>query len=353
MSIKFDEIHTAKKQKLLSMMMLRAAETVRGIENDNPVLDTCPICASEQVSLFVNAYGFDMSICADCGLIFCNPYPSETQLMRYYNSEMKAFENEFFSDSFEKRINIFLPRIALMQRLKKHGTLLDVGSAIGIFIEALVRQKTNYEITCCDMSVEACAELRSRHSHVDVINMDVKEIPENKKYDIVTMWDTIEHIVHLDELLVKLRKLLKKDSLLFLSTPNTNSFEWKIAGDKHVQILPPGHVNLMNEKCLGILLQKNGFVVTETHTLNPSLDISYVRKLVETGSVDPCRIGTFLKEAILEEDFEEILSEYLIKKRQAGNFLVVAQMDTGSKFPSPKGRDSSRNRARPSRQSPN
>ncbi len=109
----------------------------------------------------------------------------------------------------------------------------------------------------------------------------------------------------------------------------------------------------MNEKCLGILLQKNGFVVTETHTLNPSLDISCVRKLVETGSVDPCRIGTFLKEAILEEDFEEILSEYLIKKRQAGNILVVAQMDTGSKFPSPKGRDSSRNRARPSRQSPN
>jgi|TARA_B100001971_G_C18219174_1_gene555952 hypothetical protein len=40
--------------------------------------------------------------------------------------------------------------------------------------------------------------------------------------------------------------LLKNGGFLVFSTPNTDSFEWAVAGTNHVQILPPGHVNLFN-----------------------------------------------------------------------------------------------------------
>ena len=37
-----------------------------------------------------------------------------------------------------------------------------------------------------------------------------------------------------------------KNGFFFFSTPNTKSFEWFVAGKDHGQILPPGHINLLN-----------------------------------------------------------------------------------------------------------
>ncbi|NDC56866.1 MAG: class I SAM-dependent methyltransferase, partial [Alphaproteobacteria bacterium] len=117
----FDDIHTQKKQQQLTQMMHSIAAKVRGMPNANSTRSACPVCAHAPVDFFVNAFGFEMSQCGDCGLIFCNPYPSLAQLDVYYNSEMKSFENEFFRESFDKRINIFLPRIELIQRYGGKG----------------------------------------------------------------------------------------------------------------------------------------------------------------------------------------------------------------------------------------
>ena len=46
-------------------------------------------------------YGFYFDRCVACGLLFCNPYPTDEQIHYYYNSDMKNFENDrlvFFFD---------------------------------------------------------------------------------------------------------------------------------------------------------------------------------------------------------------------------------------------------------------
>ncbi|MGA1980093.1 MAG: class I SAM-dependent methyltransferase [Sedimentisphaerales bacterium] len=331
MKIKFDDIHTRKKQEKLVEMMKRTTDSLRKIKNDNVILSDCPICESADIVFHVRAYGFDMSTCNGCGLIFCNPYPNEEQLHKYYNSEMKAFENEFFRESFEHRVTLFLPRVKLIQEYKTSGGLLDVGSAIGIFIEALERSNTLYNVSCCDISVEACKELRERYPHIDVINMDFLKMPQGKRYDVITMWDTIEHIVDLNQLLKQIYNILSEDGIFVFSTPNTDSFEWRIAGKKHVQILPPGHVNLMNKKSIYRLLSSKGFDILDDFTLNASLDITYVKKLIESDEVDLNRIGMFLKEEIYDPDFEELFHAYLIKKRRAGNIVVIAKKSNNRK----------------------
>ncbi len=73
MSLTFDQIHTEKKQRLLSEMMEKTARDIRKIPNDNPKLDRCPICSTGDVADYVRAFGFDMSRCGGCGLLFCNP----------------------------------------------------------------------------------------------------------------------------------------------------------------------------------------------------------------------------------------------------------------------------------------
>lgn len=327
MKLHFDHIHTLKKQNMLSEMMEKTAADVRNIENSNPVLKACPVCQDEEIAFYVEAYGFAMSRCGGCGLLFCNPYPSELQLFTYYNSDMKRFENEFFRESFENRVKLFMPRVELIKKFKNKGKLLDVGSAIGIFIEALCRSDSQFEIACCDLNPDACKELKSRHASTQVLNADFMKLDDADKFDVITMWDTIEHLVDLNGVFQKVHSKLNKGGLFIFSTPNTHSFEWIIAGKKHVQILPPGHVNLMNLKSLQVLISNNRFKLLSTVTLNASLDISYVKKLIENNTVDTERIGLFLKEILYDADFEVMFEQYLINKRMGGNIVVVIEKD--------------------------
>ena len=204
MKITFDKIHTEKKQKMLKQMMSEVNEEVAKIDNNNLKLDTCPVCKSKKVCDYVEAYKFNMSFCKNCKLIFCNPYPNDKQLYKYYNSKMKSFENEFFMESFDNRVELFKPRVELIKKYKTDGKLLDIGSAIGIFIEALNQSAASFEITCCDMSKEACNELTSKYPKYKIINDNFLNINSKNKYDIISMWDTLEHIVDQNLLLKKI-----------------------------------------------------------------------------------------------------------------------------------------------------
>lgn len=321
--ITFDKVHTKKKQMQLQNMMHQVSEKIRNMTENAEVSFSCPICKSSSIHAFTKKYGFNLDICSMCNHIFCNPMPSEQQLDIYYNSEMKEFENEFFLESFENRIPIFSKRISIIKEYIKSGKLLDVGSAIGIFIEALKRDRSNFQIACCDPSVDACMKLSERYSEVETFNSLIEHLDKTSEYDLVTMWDTIEHIREPESVALNIKKVLKKGGYWFFSTPNTKSFEWEIAGTNHVQILPPGHINLFNLESIQALLVKTGFELVDYHTPNGSLDVTYVQKFLKENNSET--IGSFLQKNIYDIEFAESFSELLSKSKLAGNIFVIAR----------------------------
>jgi 2-polyprenyl-3-methyl-5-hydroxy-6-metoxy-1,4-benzoquinol methylase len=325
MAITYDRVHTAKKRRMLREMMEKTGRLVATMANDTPPAKRCQICGSTELPHFSVAFGFDMKRCQSCGLIFCDPYPSGEQINAYYNSEMKEFENEFFRDSFEARVEIFARRVDLICDAEPTGRLLDIGSAIGIFIESLHRADTLFEISACDLSVAACEELRARFPGITVHNCDAANLEADKKYDVITMWDTLEHIVDLHKMLATVRRLLRTGGLFVFSTPNTHSFEWLVAGDRHIQILPPGHVNLMNTSNIVLLMEKSGFHVEDQQTLNASLDISYVENLLREDEIVAARTDAFLKQAISDPGYKTMLNDYLVANKMAGNVVTLVR----------------------------
>lgn len=325
-TITFDKVHTAKKQQLLSAMMEKTCADVIALGNPTLVAKHCPICQSSKLGHFTKRYGFDLSICEQCAHIFCNPMPSKEQLHFYYNSEMKDFENEFFLQSFENRIPIFNNRIDIMQRYITNGRLLDIGSAIGIFIAALHRKHTGYELHCCDPSESACTLLKKSYTDITTHQCMVEDMEMLAQFDGITMWDTLEHIMHPVKVAQKIHTLLKDKGYWFFSTPNTDSLEWSVAAKDHVQLLPPGHINLFNEKSIGHLLALSGFELVASHTLNGSLDVSYVQKLLLNGNHAMLQnAGNLIARHIQDAHFAEQLATLLVNTKKAGNIFVIAQ----------------------------
>ncbi|MFM5833778.1 class I SAM-dependent methyltransferase [Aeromonas caviae] len=326
--ILFDQIHTTKKQMFLENIMERTCREIIKLGNTTPKSNSCPICESHATEYFTEKFGFTLSRCTACEHIFCNPMPDKKQLDYYYNSEMKDFENEFFMESFENRVPIFERRLEIIKQYISSGKLLDVGSAIGIFLTAIERQNLAYELYSCDPSASACEQLKEKFRNVNTFQCMVEELNIPSYFDIITMWDTLEHVIDPVNVANKIHSLLKRDGFWFFSTPNTSSFEWMTAGKRHVQILPPGHINLFNPASIKILLEKTGFDLIETYTLNGSLDISYVQKLLATDPSFQNSIGTFLSRHIGNCDFSDMFAKFLIQTRTAGNIFVVAQKRT-------------------------
>ena len=325
--IEFTKIHTEKKRLLLSEMMAKvASETAKKFQRE-PRLEICPCCRSGDINFFTEKFGYEMDKCSNCSHIFTNPMPGREALQHYYNSSFKDFENEFFLDSFDNRIPIFLQRLELLKNAEAGRRILDVGSAVGIFLAANEECDCPFDITACDISKGACEILKRKFPRTSVINKNVLDLAPSD-FDIVTLWDTFEHITEPQNLLKAIFSQLKPKGLFVFSTPNTASLEWKIMDTEHVQLLPPGHVNLYNVENIGIILGMNGFSVVEIETLNPSLDMSYLANFfsdTSLGETPSLRASRLLLDTLLEKDLFPHISSKFKDKKFAGNMVVVAQ----------------------------
>jgi 2-polyprenyl-3-methyl-5-hydroxy-6-metoxy-1,4-benzoquinol methylase len=328
--IEYNEIHSLNKRKNLQIEFSKAAKNAKKEKGNQKTTNYCLCCKSEKIINYGTFFEFDMHICLDCSLIFCNPMPSNNQLEKFYNSDYKKFENQFFIDTISGRRKIFKHRVEEIVYLKKKGKLLDIGSGVGIFIDELINNNANYEITACDLSLDACEKIKDRHGNIKVVNSSIQKLEAEKKYfDIITMWDCFEHLAEPDQILNKIHYILKDNGYVFLSTPNTSSLEWIIAGKKHVQLLPPGHVALYNIDNIKIIAKNNNFKIKNISTPNASLDFTYIKnnypKIFDNND-----IGKFLEYIIKDLSNIDMVNnfiEFVNKSKLAGNMLVVLEKE--------------------------
>lgn len=325
--LEFNAIHTQKKRTFLHREMLKVSNEIHEIFDLDEKLCHCPCCGSKDIQYFTKKFGFQLDTCSSCNHIFTNPFPSSKALQFYYNSKFKEFENEFFLESFESRVPIFKQRLDLMSDLGCAKKILDVGTAIGIFISANETSGKRFQITACDISLDACNHIKKTYPTVKVLNEDIQNLPPNN-FDVVTLWDTIEHIPRPKELLTSIKNQLSKGGYFLFSTPNTKSFEWEVMHTDHVQLLPPGHVNLYNKENITDLLKNNGFAVIDIVTMNPSLDLTYIRNEIEKESQSVSKKAAIsLLDVIFQEDTFDFIQNSMRKNRMGGNMVVVAKKE--------------------------
>lgn len=305
--------------------MLKVSNEIHENFDLDEKLSHCPCCGSKDIQYFTNKFGFQLDTCSSCNHIFTNPFPSSKALQFYYNSKFKEFENEFFLESFDNRVPIFTQRLDLMSDLGCGRKVLDVGTAVGIFISANESSGERFQITACDISLDACNHIKKTYPTVRVLNEDIQDLPPNS-FDVVTLWDTIEHIPHPKDLLASIKNQLTKAGYFLFSTPNTKSFEWEVMNTDHVQLLPPGHVNLYNKENITSLLKNQGFIVKDIVTMNPSLDLTYIRNEIEKESESVSKKAAIsLLDLIFKEDTFDSMQNSMRKNRMGGNMVVVAK----------------------------
>lgn len=220
----------------------------------------CIICGRYNTTIFWEKDGFSYSACPDCGLIYVNPRPSPEKLQNYYNRDYRVDRRRYLG-----RKKKWFDIMKILKKYRENGSILEIGCSYGLFLKSA--EEKGFDVKGIEVSGDA-AEYAVKNYGVDVEHGDLNEILEKsgESFDIICMWHTIEHINRPDHILLQLRRLLKDDGIVALTTPNIRSLPAKKMGVFWEWVNPPRHLFLFSVETITRLLQQQGYEVVEIFT---------------------------------------------------------------------------------------
>ena len=104
---------------------------------------------------------------------------------------------------------------------KKSINVLDVAAGAGAFAQRIADYFPGWDLTVNDFEGESLVQAFKAGKHD--LNSRFSENFSGQKYDLIIALEIVEHLENPWNFARELRKLLSKDGLLVLSTPNSNS----------------------------------------------------------------------------------------------------------------------------------
>lgn len=197
--------------------------------------------------------------CGRCGLVYAEP-AGDAAPARYTES---YYHRGAYADYVGDRLAIHknaARTLARLERLVGGRRLLDVGCAAGFFLEAA--RARGWEVWGLEVS-EYASEVARRRLSLDVRTASVISPPDDlPAFDVVTLWDTIEHLDRPDLALANVRRLLSPQGALVLSTGDYGSLLRRLTGRRWRLFGDPTHNFFFDRHTLTELLRRAGFRVT-------------------------------------------------------------------------------------------
>jgi 2-polyprenyl-3-methyl-5-hydroxy-6-metoxy-1,4-benzoquinol methylase len=233
--------------------------------------------------------------CADCGLARADHVPPGEELQKLYSEQYFRSSDSGalgYDDYAADRANIaktFGKRMAEIERWTgRKGRLLDVGCAMGFSLEAA--RGRGWEPHGVEISEYAC-EYARRDLGIEVFHGRLGEAEfEAEYFDVITMWDYIEHSSDPAGELRRASSLLKKGGLLVLTTPNIGSLPARIWGPRWMGIKQDEHLFYFTPESIGEFLSKCGLKTVRLKHVGKYIDIDFFiqrtglySKMVERG----------------------------------------------------------------------
>lgn len=194
--------------------------------------------------------------CGECGLLTADVGaidPARLYDERYF---VDGEYRNYAEDEAEIRGN-FRRMLRRLRRYAPGPRLLEIGSAYGFFLETALPEFP--EATGIEVSAAASAAARARGLDVvtgDVLSMD--RPPPRAPFDVVCLWDTIEHLERPGDVVARAAGWLRPGGLLALTTGDAGSLVARVRGRRWRLVHPPTHVHYFDRRSLTALAARAG-----------------------------------------------------------------------------------------------
>jgi len=240
---------------------------------------TCKICESNSVSLKFNlTEKHGVYSCSGCSAQFMDPQLNDEEIIRLYSEGYYASwgvsgnsENE---SAKQMKIATFLLRLELIKQHVASGKIMDIGCATGYFLEAA--KTLNYEPFGIELSEYSSGIAKKKFGTENIFNGKLEDCNfKQKMFNVITMFDLIEHVRSPRETLSKAAELLSDDGVIVITTPDNSSTSNKIMGKRWTHYKQE-HFYYFNIKSLSYVAQQCNLKVVYSESSKKALNITYL-----------------------------------------------------------------------------
>jgi len=256
----------------------------------------CPVCGSQKFTKILEAkypnnltkpellgiYSsssdhmlFDqLSECTNCSLVYLNPRVREDIIISSYSEAIDPLfiqQNKQRIKTFKRTLNKLINTYNLSAN--KSTTILDVGCAGGAFPKAA--DELGFSVVGVEPSRWLSEQGRLRYG-LDIRTGTINDNRfDDNSFDIVTLWDVIEHLTKPDEVMKEIQRILKDSGLLIINYPDYSSFVQRIMKTKWPFLLSV-HLIYFTPDTVKRFLNTHGFEVIDIRPFFQTLELNYV-----------------------------------------------------------------------------
>lgn len=187
-----------------------------------PTISACPLCDAEHGATLFHLKHYNIVRCSQCGFDFNAHFAGggdtgdtfdEAYFLEVHGAAFRDYQKDFRRDP---SLQLFLRGLDKIESYISPGRVLDVGPGLGTFL--CVAREKGWLPQGVDVSHFATRHIKEVHG-IDVFEGSLHEMPDSPgNFDVITFWDSIEHVARPRQDLEHALRLLRPGGILLLTT---------------------------------------------------------------------------------------------------------------------------------------
>jgi SAM-dependent methyltransferase len=194
--------------------------------------------------------------CSRCEVQVLDPAPDDLELEREYGANYPPFALAARAPSLLTRFRTswYTARKEGWVRGLRFKSALDVGCGTGEFLISLRRR--GIDVHGVEPSTFAASYAVA--AGLDIFQGNVGEYSPGRTFDLITLWNVIEHLRRPTDDLKRLRQLLAPGGTVAILTPDVGSYQARAFGRDWAGLEVPKHLQLFDRSSLRALATNAG-----------------------------------------------------------------------------------------------
>ncbi|MEC1305750.1 MULTISPECIES: class I SAM-dependent methyltransferase [Lysinibacillus] len=222
----------------------------------------CPICGKDDSSFQFMKNDFSLLQCNNCKTAFFDKIPVNTDDLYSAEHALSDAQKAYLVNKDYRKVRFASERITLIESLLQKSVLnkniLDVGCGTGWFLEYAKEQGAN----CFGLELgKELSKFTEERLNIPIWNCELPDLETDVRFDVITMFDLIEHVVEPLKLIESAKKLLNDSGIILIFTPHFDSVAIQTMKDKSNLIMPAEHLSYFTKNTLNFIAEKTNMKV--------------------------------------------------------------------------------------------
>ena len=231
--------------------------------------------------------------CRSCSLLYENPRYEDSVILRGYMESDEAGHDS----QYPMRVRSFLSALKKNREFipDPGSKVLDIGTAGGAFLDAAA--EFGYDAWGMEPSAFLVEQGKKRGLQIEQGTIEDNRF-EKYSFDMVCLWDVIEHLTDPKESLEAIRELLKPNGILLINYPDIGTWQARLFGKKFWWIISV-HLTHFSRSTIRDICLRTGYEAIHFRPYFQTLEFGYLADMAVHLNVPLARLGRSLLPAFV------------------------------------------------------